>query len=174
MGSNVNEAMSTYGATRGESSPSRDARIDDLRASRRAALNLMEDAVRARADALQANASLQQRIDERTAAEAALRESEAQLDDARREFRQFQESFEARVKERTQELQNREERLRDLATLLKRTEQRERQRLARLLHDHVQQLLVAAKMRIDGVAGQLDEHGHLISSLLDSGEQGGA
>lgn len=39
--------------------------------------------------------------------------------------------------------------LRHLATQLTQAEQRERRRIAQTLHDHLQQLLVAAKMRID-------------------------
>lgn len=42
--------------------------------------------------------------------------------------------------------------LRALATDLVQTEQRERQRLARILHDHLQQLLVAAKFSIGSLA----------------------
>lgn len=48
---------------------------------------------------------------------------------------------EQRLRERTQQL-------RDLASELTLAEQRERQRLALLLHDHLQQLLVGAKFRV--------------------------
>jgi signal transduction histidine kinase len=49
--------------------------------------------------------------------------------------------LEERVRERT-------EQLRALAGELTLTEQRERKRLAQVLHDHIQQLLVAAKLRV--------------------------
>jgi DNA-binding NarL/FixJ family response regulator len=54
------------------------------------------------------------------------------------------------------ELEEQSERLRRLATEAGAAEQRERRRLAQILHDHLQQLLVAAKMR----AGQLHGTGH--------------
>jgi len=56
--------------------------------------------------------------------------------------------LEQRVKERTAELASRAEQLRALAGELTLSEQRERTRLARVLHDHLQQLLVASKFRI--------------------------
>jgi signal transduction histidine kinase len=63
--------------------------------------------------------------------------------------------LEFRVQERTaaltrsnEQLQQRSEQLGRLAAELTLTEQRERQRLARLLHDHLQQLLVAGKLNL--------------------------
>lgn len=44
--------------------------------------------------------------------------------------------------------------LRHLATELTQAEQRERRRIAQTLHDHLQQLLVAAKMRVDRLRGR--------------------
>ncbi|MBL9092065.1 MAG: response regulator [Planctomycetaceae bacterium] len=126
------------------------------RRSRQAALNLMEDAVRARGEILATNRELQLRITERLEAEAALSQSNAELTAAREEFRRLEAAFERRVVELTSEIEKRERRLRELATMLKRNEQQERKRLARLLHDHVQQLLVAAKMRIELVVPQAD------------------
>jgi signal transduction histidine kinase len=52
------------------------------------------------------------------------------------------------VAERTQELVASQERLRALATELNLAEQRERKRLASELHDHLQQMLVYAKLKI--------------------------
>jgi len=64
--------------------------------------------------------------------------------------------LERRVDERTAqlrtlnaELEQRAAQLRHLAHELTQTEQRERRRLAEVLHDHLQQLLVAAKMQVD-------------------------
>jgi signal transduction histidine kinase len=97
-------------------------------------------------------------------AEVALRQSEerlqvltAQLDD--------------RVRERTQQLQDSQRELQEQATIARRraeqlarltqeltdTEQRERRRLADILHDHIQQELVAAQMQIDDIRDQLTD-----------------
>jgi PAS domain S-box-containing protein len=56
--------------------------------------------------------------------------------------------LEGRVAERTDELARRAGQLRALAGELTLSEQRERSRLAKVLHDHLQQLLVAAKFRL--------------------------
>ncbi len=57
--------------------------------------------------------------------------------------------LEERVAKRTQLLEDQTERLRQLAVELTEVEQKERRRLAEVLHDHLQQYLVAAKMRLD-------------------------
>jgi PAS domain S-box-containing protein len=56
--------------------------------------------------------------------------------------------LEQRVAERTAELAQQAAQLRALAGELTISEQRERTRLAKVLHDHIQQLLVAAKIRL--------------------------
>ena len=66
---------------------------------------------------------------------------------AEEELKEFTERLEARVQERTAELERRADQLRALAAELAQTEERERKRLAQVLHDHLQQLLVAAKYR---------------------------
>ncbi len=58
------------------------------------------------------------------------------------------EELEQRVTERTAELAHRATQLRALAAELTLSEQRERSRLAKVLHDHLQQLLVGAKFRL--------------------------
>lgn len=63
-------------------------------------------------------------------------------------IRRANEELEARVQERTRELAVRAHQLRALAGELTISEQRERKRLANLLHDHLQQLLVGAKFRL--------------------------
>jgi signal transduction histidine kinase/ActR/RegA family two-component response regulator len=87
------------------------------------------------------NATLQQEIEERKRAEAALQ--------------QARHALERRVQERTAELsqavrtlEEQSEKLRGLASELTLTEQRERRRLATILHDEHQQLLAAAKLRL--------------------------
>ena len=78
---------------------------------------------------------VQQELRERSRAEKALERLNATL--------------EARVQERTSELDKRMSQLRALAAQVHRVEQRERARLARILHDHLQQLLVAAMIQLD-------------------------
>ncbi len=73
------------------------------------------------------------------------------LQQSRRELQRLNEDLEARVAARTAEAEERAAQLRLLAAELTRAEERERRRLAQVLHDHLQQLLVAAGMRI-GVA----------------------
>lgn len=64
-------------------------------------------------------------------------------------LRQSRDELEERVRERTAELENRARQLVRLTTELTTAEQRERRRLAEILHDHLQQLLVAARMQIE-------------------------
>jgi len=56
-----------------------------------------------------------------------------------------------------QEVTEHTERLRNLAGVLNRAEERERQRMARLVHDHLQQLLVAARLHVNTIARRLEE-----------------
>ncbi len=76
----------------------------------------------------------------RQQAEESLRRTEGRL-------RLLNESLERRVRERTSEAEARSAQLRALALDLVETESRERKRLARLLHDHFQQLVSAAKLK---------------------------
>ena len=66
--------------------------------------------------------------------------------------RKFQAELERRVVERTNQL-------RELALELTQTEQRERQRLAEILHDHVQQLIAGAKLRLNTARADLNQPG---------------
>jgi len=63
-------------------------------------------------------------------------------------LRSLNETLEKRVAERTAEAEQRATQLRMLASELTDAEQRERRRLAEILHDHLQQILVAAKMQV--------------------------
>ncbi len=64
------------------------------------------------------------------------------------ELKSLNETLERRVAERSAEAERRAEQLRQLASELTLAEQRERQRLAQVLHDGLQQILVGAKYRL--------------------------
>ena len=75
-------------------------------------------------------------------------------------LRQANEYLELRVRERTMDLQNLTERLegsrhelRKLASELVMAEERERKRIAGVLHDDIAQILAAARMRLDLLQG---------------------
>ncbi|WP_295540341.1 PAS domain-containing protein [uncultured Thiohalocapsa sp.] len=57
-------------------------------------------------------------------------------------------SLEQQAAERTTEAQRQADQLRALASQLSQAEQHERKRLAKVLHDHVQQLIVGARMQV--------------------------
>ncbi len=80
-------------------------------------------------------------ISERIASEQALRRAHDEL--------------ELRVAERTAELESRARQLARLTSELTLAEQRERQRLAQILHDHLQQLLVSAKLGLEPLAKRI-------------------
>jgi PAS domain S-box-containing protein len=81
-------------------------------------------------------------ISERKRAEMALKGTNQELMDLTAHLEQ-------RVGERTEQLEQQTVLLRQLAVELTEVEQRERKRLAQVLHDHLQQLLVAARMRVE-------------------------
>jgi PAS domain S-box-containing protein len=63
----------------------------------------------------------------------------------------FNKMLESRVNERTSQVESQAKHLRALANRLTRVEHEERKRLARILHDEVQQLLVGARMSLGAV-----------------------
>ena len=65
----------------------------------------------------------------------------------------FNELLEREVRHRTEELSRRARQLQAMAKELTDAEQRERRRLAQLLHDDLQQLLVAARLRLAAARG---------------------
>jgi len=70
------------------------------------------------------------------------------------ELRRWKDELETRVQERTHELVASQERLRELASQLTMTEQRERQKLARDLHDYLAQMLVVGRMKMNAAKKQ--------------------
>lgn len=76
---------------------------------------------------------------------------QAELLQQREELRAVNDSLEHRIEERTQVLERRSQQLRLLASELTKAEERERRRLAQMLHDDLQQMLVAARMHITAI-----------------------
>lgn len=66
-------------------------------------------------------------------------------------LRQLNETLEQRVTERTAEAERRSAQLRAMALQLSQAEQKERRRLAQILHDDLQQMLVAVRLRLDRI-----------------------
>lgn len=95
-------------------------------------------------------------ITERRQAEEALRELNATL--------------ETKVAQRTSTLERRTRQLQQLALELSQTEQRERQRLAEILHDDLQQQLAAAKLQLGVVRKQRPDDARLQEGLVRIGE----
>ena len=86
------------------------------------------------------------------------------------DLRVLNEQLEARVAERTRLAEERSEQARYLAFQLTQAERRERRALAELLHDHLQQMLVAAKMRLDKVQRRNEVEGEAAAALDAVGE----
>jgi PAS domain S-box-containing protein len=90
------------------------------------------------------------------------------------ERRMAQEELEKRVRQRTAELQHRKSELRALADELSHAEERERQRIALVIHEDLQQMLVAALLNLGMLkskvtdAGVLRELGHIEEMIRTS------
>ena len=101
-----------------------------------------EELLRTSEEALrQANQSLERQVRQRTAdLTAAIEALEAEVEQRH--------NAERALLEANEQLTRRAAQLRALAGELTLAEQRERRRMARILHDHIQQLLVGAKFRL--------------------------
>lgn len=73
------------------------------------------------------------------------------------QLKALNDTLEQRVKERTAEAQWRANQLQQLAAQMAQAEERERRRLAQVLHDHLQQMLVAARLRLSRVVGRVQD-----------------
>lgn len=74
--------------------------------------------------------------------------------EAERQLQQLVESLESRVSERTLELESATAKLRELTGKLLQTQDEERRRIARELHDDVGQLVVAMSMNLTGIVNE--------------------
>jgi PAS domain S-box-containing protein len=100
----------------------------------------------------------QRRADELAAANQALQAEIAGRKRAEEQLRALNETLEERVAERTAEAQWRANQLQQLAAQMTQVEERERRRLSQVLHDGLQQVLVAAKIKLAlAKRGALDE-----------------
>jgi PAS domain S-box-containing protein len=91
---------------------------------------------------------------------------------AEESLQQLNANLERLVEERTKEAVNLAAQLRELASELTLAEQRERQRVAKVLHDHIQQMLVAAKLQTSALMNRQSSEdptasAKLIYDLLD-------
>lgn len=94
------------------------------------------------------------------------------LREAQDELRQHRDHLEELVQERTAELTRQQDRLRALTSQLSLAEERERRRLATLIHDDLAQTLAFAKMHVGSLRSQTDlsrlRQGHeRLEGLLD-------
>ncbi len=88
------------------------------------------------------------------------------------DLRKARNHLETRVEERTAELKERVTQLAHMASEVTMTEQRERKRLAHILHDELQQLLISVKMRIESLQSLSEEDRSTeIDSLSDMMEE---
>jgi len=91
---------------------------------------------------------------------------------AARKLREFAEKLEERVAERTAVAEKRAADLRGLAEQISNAEQRARKRLAQAIHDDLQQILIAAMMRLPNKGAfasgeELETVGELINEAVD-------
>jgi PAS domain S-box-containing protein len=110
-----------------------------------------------------AEAELQKAHDE---LERRVRERTIELDNANASLRQLNETLEQQVSERTQLAEDRAKKLQTLVVELTLAEQRERQRLAKILHDNLQQLLIGAKINSEVLSGNINEGQRKLSETV--------
>jgi len=83
-------------------------------------------------------------------------------------LQQLNESLEQQVSERTKLAEDRAKQLRALVSELTLAEQRERRRLAEILHDHLQQLLVGAKINCEVISANIGTgHKQIAENVLN-------
>jgi PAS domain S-box-containing protein len=92
--------------------------------------------------------------------EAALRGANDELKTANAALRRINETLEARVAARTAALAQRTDQLKTLAREVTRAEERERQRVAEVIHDQLQQLLSVARIKLGMALRQAGTRSH--------------
>ena len=102
----------------------------------------------ARTEAVMESRRLEIVTDALVESEAALQQTNRELEVSNEALQRGQENLEARIAERTAQLAQRTIELQTLARDLTRAEERERQRIAQVIHDHVQQLLSLARINL--------------------------
>ncbi len=116
-------------------------------------------------------------IGDRQIAYVRLKEVEDALQKKTEQLEKLNEELERKVAERTEVAEKRAALLQSMASDLLNAEQRERRRLAHLLHDHLQQLLTAGQMRAhllgeqtadEDTRSMLDELTDLLSEAVDA------
>jgi len=113
------------------------------------ALRTANERLQEQAEELQAQAEeLHAQTEELTTANEELREREQALRESEEALRVLNATLESKVAERTAELEQRARQLQKLTLELTETEERERKRLAQILHDDLQQILAAAKFHV--------------------------
>lgn len=108
--------------------------------------------------------------------EAALKQANEELRTANDELRISNETLELRVAERTADLEYRTGQLRALAEQLTRAEENERMRVAEILHDGLQQMLVSARLNLEALGEQFQDQSvrqglRQVSEILDESVQ---
>ncbi|HXW57537.1 MAG TPA: PAS domain-containing protein [Candidatus Cybelea sp.] len=96
---------------------------------------------------------------------------EEDLKRAHEELKGAHEELEVRVQDRTAELRTAQDRLRKLTGRLMRSQDEERRRIARELHDGLGQYLVAVKMNLDVLAMSAPARSGLLENLTDAIKQ---
>lgn len=129
-------------------------------------------------EALQrAHDELDARVRERTAELAeANRRLQAEINERRlaeQELQIVNETLEERIKERTDALIAHQQRLRSLAAELRKTEERERRRIASELHDNLAQMLAFCKIRLASLQKDVtgDRPSHALEQIRSSVDQ---
>lgn len=101
-----------------------------------------------------------------------LREVKKNLAESEARLLELNRTLETRIEERTADLEKQTFRLRKLAHELTQAEQRERKRLARVLHDGLQQLLIAIEVNLSMLADEYEsEELHQAIKLLQEAIQ---
>ena len=95
--------------------------------------------------------ALTMEVTEQVQARKRIEELAAQMQASRDQLETMNQALEQRVAVRTAEVESRSSQLRRLVSELTEAEQRERRQLAQMLHDHLQQLLVGAKLNLGAI-----------------------